>query len=213
MGTFLRDATTEKRVRVSLPSPPPADCVYDIVVNNGPNLRITVGGQDALVMAPDGSVAINLALLSAKVEEAPSRWAGFDPKELETMRRSVTGQHRARTKLPSAIKDDGEIERLDRLWAELYEEINARQGIEPPAAELTGYQGPGRYRNHIDGEETNVLGLARVGGLADHYVVCTESDNDGDGIQFFMERLDVFNGTTSDGPPAYVYLGPAEEEG
>jgi hypothetical protein len=58
-----------------------------------------------------------------------------------------------------------------------------------------------------------VLGLARVGGLADHYVVCTESDDDGDGIQFFMERLDVFNGTTSDGPPAYVYLGPAEEEG
>jgi hypothetical protein len=134
MGTFLRDATTEKRVRVSLPSPPPADCVYDIVVNNGPNLRITVDGQDGLVMAPDGSVAINLALLSAKVEEAPSRWAGFDPEELETMRRSVTGQHRARTKLPSAIKDDGEIERLDRLWGELYEEINARQGIEPPDA-------------------------------------------------------------------------------
>lgn len=76
---------------------------------------------------------------------------------------------------------------------------------------MSAYQGPGRYRNNIDGEQTNVLGLARVGGLASHYVVCKEQD-DGDGVGFFMERIDVFNGVTSDGLSAYVYLGPAEEE-
>jgi hypothetical protein len=152
MGTFLRTGATEKRVHVHLPFHLPYGCVYDIVASNDKSVRITVGGQDAFVMAPDGSVAINLALLEAKVEEAPSRWTGFDSEELETMQRSISGRHRAATTAASVRKDDGEVERLDRLWAELYEEINARQGIEPPYAGQEEEEDLGEHLTKIVGD-------------------------------------------------------------
>jgi|1185.fasta_scaffold898272_2 hypothetical protein len=75
---------------------------------------------------------------------------------------------------------------------------------------MSAYRGPGRYRNNIDAEETRVLGLTRVGGLASHYVLCEEQDGD-DGVKFFAERIDVFNGATTDDDPAYEYIGPLEE--
>lgn len=76
---------------------------------------------------------------------------------------------------------------------------------------MSAYRGPGRYISGIDdNEEVRVLGLARVGGLASHYVLCEEQD-DGDGVGFFAERIDVFNGMTMNDEPAYEYIGPLEE--
>lgn len=65
-------------------------------------------------------------------EKTPSRWAGFDPAELETIRTAVAAHHRAKTAEPS--HNDSEISRLDRIWNELYDEINSREGFAPPEA-------------------------------------------------------------------------------